>query len=782
MAEFKLSASLVAHEDDVRSVCFPSSKAVISASRDGTVRRWELVTDTPPIFDPTISSHVNSFVNSVAYLRPNPQFPDGLIISGGNDVVIDVRRPSKSQGEDADGLLLGHSKNVCALDVDPAGKFIVSGSWDSEARVFSVGNWECETVLRGHQGGVWAVLVFNSETIITGCADQQIRIFHKSGKLLTTFAGSLQPIRALCLIPKDHPSGADFASASNDGVICLWKLSGAKVAELHGHDNFIYSLASLPSGELVSSGEDRTLRIWKGTECIQTITHPAISVWGVAVCTETGDIVSGASDRIVRVFSRSPDREADAETSRQFDEAVKSSSIPQEQMGDINKEEYPGPEFLTQKSGTREGQVQMIRELNGSVTAHTWSASRQEWINVGTVVGGAGSNGVKTEYKGQDYDYVFDVDIEDNKPPLKLPYNLSQNPYEAATKFLENNKLPISYLDTVANFITENCKGASLGSPSNGPASAGSDPWGSESRYRPGEDSLPSPLPKYIPQKNYLSILPASLPRMYKKAEEINQALISGGKKDVSLNPAEMSELQNICKLLESASGASASSTIEKGLDGSQIELVVKIATKWPYAERMVGLDFLRLLAVAPSTARYGIGNSTSGNLIRQFEIGCMPENDQAPAENLIMLAIRGFGNLFESEIGRELAIFEIEKIKTLVTNAVSASNNRNILIAATTLYINYAVLYHYTPAKVNFDDILAFLESLNHILTSASDEEVISRAMVALGTIISLGNEAKSAAKDVYTMQSSIDTAVKKLATPRIRNIAKEVSDLLKR
>lgn len=46
-------------------------------------------------------------------------------------------------------------------------------------------------------------------------------------------------------------------------------------------------------------------------DCIQTITHPAISVWSVAVCAQNGDIVSGASDRMVRVFSREEKRWAD---------------------------------------------------------------------------------------------------------------------------------------------------------------------------------------------------------------------------------------------------------------------------------------------------------------------------------------------------------------------------------------------------------------------------------------------------------------------------------------
>ena len=40
----------------------------------------------------------------------------------------------------------------------------------------------------------------------------------------------------------------------NDGVIRLWKLDGRQVGELIGHENFIYSLVSLPSGELASQG------------------------------------------------------------------------------------------------------------------------------------------------------------------------------------------------------------------------------------------------------------------------------------------------------------------------------------------------------------------------------------------------------------------------------------------------------------------------------------------------------------------------------------------------
>ena len=132
------------------------------------MRAWRLVSSRPPKFDDTISSHGSAFVNAVTFLPPSEAYADGLIVSGGSDTIIEVRQPKASPQDNAEALLLGHSNNVCALDVDPAGRWIVSGGWDGQGRVWAVGKWECQTVLEGHQGSVWAVMAMDSETIITG--------------------------------------------------------------------------------------------------------------------------------------------------------------------------------------------------------------------------------------------------------------------------------------------------------------------------------------------------------------------------------------------------------------------------------------------------------------------------------------------------------------------------------------------------------------------------------------------------------------------------------------
>ncbi|MBE7180041.1 MAG: hypothetical protein INR71_02340, partial [Terriglobus roseus] len=73
-------------------------------------------------------------------------------------------------------LLLGHSGNVCALDVSEDGTIIVSGSWDGEARVWAAGKWDTAAVLRGHEGSVWTVLALDNETIVTGVCAQASRV------------------------------------------------------------------------------------------------------------------------------------------------------------------------------------------------------------------------------------------------------------------------------------------------------------------------------------------------------------------------------------------------------------------------------------------------------------------------------------------------------------------------------------------------------------------------------------------------------------------------------
>ncbi|KAI0204051.1 ubiquitin homeostasis protein lub1 [Astrocystis sublimbata] len=772
MSDFKLSAQLAGHDADVRDVYFPSPDLLLSASRDHTVRAWSRTSTSPPAFDPHIVTQGSEFINSLVCLPSSPEFPKGLVVSAGTDAIIDVRSVAANPSDNAERLLIGHAQNVCALAISPGGKYMVSGSWDKTARVWNLQKWETEVVLSGHDGAVWDVLPLSETLVLTACADKNIRVFD----LKKAAAGQVEPrstiytpdvVRALCEMPKGHPSGADVASASNDGVIRLWKINGQQMGELRGHDSFIYSLATLPTGELVSSGEDRTVRIWRGSDCVQTITHPAISVWSVAADPATGDIVSGASDGVIRVFSRDAKRVASPETLAHFDESVKSSSIPQQQMGGINKEKLPGPEFLTSKSGTKEGQVQMIKENDGSVTAHTWSSGQQQWINVGTVVDAVGSSGKKVEYNGQSYDFVFDVAIEEGQPSLKLPFNLSENPYARAQKFIDDNELSQNFLDQVAQFIISNTEGATLGETSGPP---------------PGPDSSATEVrssgPRILPLRDYLYITNAKYEPIFNKILSVNSALVAAGRKDIALNPSSQNALNTLKQTLESNSPVR---------DELAISLIVMMCTQWDYSDRVAPLDLLRCVAASPTSARFrSAGDSSPVQLAISAALEGVPEGSQ-PNENCTMMALRTIANLFKSTDGRKLLAqpSETSAAITFVGRIVGNRGqpaigpfNRNLLVALTTVAINYANLASKQLGSVSTDNQVRLLSSLALVLQKQNDSEVLYRALVAVGTLIPVIGKA---APEARSMSSAITGAGEKGGEDRVKTIADECLALLK-
>jgi phospholipase A-2-activating protein len=426
-----------------------------------------------------------------------------------------------------------------------------------------------------------------------------------------------------------------------------------------------------------------------------------------------------------------------------------------------------------------------LQPINGQRVSYPWSGiaikrltklASNTWIDVGTVVDAAGSSGKKIDYLGKEYDYVFDVDMEDGKPALKLPYNLSQNPYEAATKFIQDNEAPITYLDQVANFIIQNTQGATLGSA---PEARGTDPWGSEDRYRPGDANVAASIPtsapaapRKLPQKDYLSILAVRVPGVQKKLTELNTELITAGNKDLSMNPAELSTLRDLCAAIDPSGEKKLTNIPALGLD-----LAIKLSTVWPYKSRLPALDLLRILAASPEAAAYS--HPRGGNIVDILEAGATEE--QPPAPNHVMMAIRGFANLFSSAEGRKLALASFTQINALITKTIANTKDRNPLVAAVTVYINFSVLFASQGDSVHdFEPVLAIIDVLTKILATQVDSEVVYRAMVALGTLLGLDKEVTSMAKDVYGIEGALQKALGKASDPRIRGVASEIRELL--
>ena len=87
----------------------------------------------------------------------------------------------------------------------------------------------------------------------------------------------------------------------------MWDSDGNELVSIVAHteeSKFIYGLAVLSTGELVTCGEDGNVKIWNTTgTLIQSIPHP-----GPVRCVKIlpgDDIITGCADRVARVFTQS---------------------------------------------------------------------------------------------------------------------------------------------------------------------------------------------------------------------------------------------------------------------------------------------------------------------------------------------------------------------------------------------------------------------------------------------------------------------------------------------
>nr|XP_019047918.1 hypothetical protein I302_04538 [Kwoniella bestiolae CBS 10118]OCF26848.1 hypothetical protein I302_04538 [Kwoniella bestiolae CBS 10118] len=330
------------HLSDVKAVLAISNDMIASASRDSSVGIWTRVGQSKFELKALLDGH-HAYVNSLAYI-PSTDESDDLLASGGNSSLI-LLHSLRSLSPESQHCLVGHSLNVCTMSYSRKTRKLISGSWDQTARVWSKssGEWDCETVLEGHDQAVWGVAIID-EGPKEGCyltADRMIFLWNQKGEVLQRFKGSPEPVRSLAILP----GGETFASACNDNLIRIWNFEGSVVGNLKGHTDYVYQVVPGVQGvELVSCGEDHTARAWTNGKNESVLLHPCQTVWSVS-CLSNGDIVTGGSDGGVRIWTRASDRLADQDIRDAYMEVVK-EKIPSPQP-DNNNRDQSEPASLT---------------------------------------------------------------------------------------------------------------------------------------------------------------------------------------------------------------------------------------------------------------------------------------------------------------------------------------------------------------------------------------------------------------------------------------------------
>lgn len=770
--EYKLRACLAGHTSEIRAVATFSDGTIVSTSRDQTARVWRpnnVANGNSKDYEAVrvLRGHEN-YVVSVCTVEPSEKYPQGLIVTGSNDNYMCIYATDQEQPIHK---IKAHDNAVCKLNNGVEEGTILSSSWDLTAKAWNLNDLsKPELNLVGHTAAVWCVTQLQDGWILTGSADKLIIVWSKTGVLQYPLSGHTDCVRDIVAIGK-----TEFLSCANDATIRHWNISERNCLRVYyGHENYIYSITATPNGtSAFSSGEDATIRIWNDNgQITQTINMPAQSIWCVSLLSNS-DIVCGCSDGLVRIFSCDPERYADKDTLALFEREATALKISNsEEVGGIKVKDLPDPSAL-QQPGQKDGQIKIVKE-DGTAKAYSWSASEQKWIQIGNVISVAGnsSKGAKQLYNGIEYDYVFDVDVQEGVPPLKLPYNNGQDPWVVAQKFLDDNNLSQFYLDHVANFIIKN----SEKTPTLSSSGQYADPFTGSSRYIPSSEMMnstvqdsvqapytPTEIPKptqYFPHTTYLKVESANLSAIADKLRELNAT-------QEGAHQLPQDKLESIIKL-----GAHQSPEPMRPNDLSSLRILLD----WSDDKVFPVLDILRLAILREDVQKH-ICTDDLLEIVRKHIKPDATRNNQ-------MLVFRLLANMFSYEQGEKLCL----KWKDEVLNSLqqyTTLGNKYAQVAISTYMLNLVV------AVTKYNDGPSQLQCLNVILFGLSclkDVEALIRVLVALGTLLSPSSENYKELVSAVRLSSVVCSTLRSMSggkasahySKKVEECAKQICELI--
>ncbi|XP_023000668.1 DENN domain and WD repeat-containing protein SCD1 [Cucurbita maxima] len=160
----QLLEELKGHDAQVSCVRMLSGERVLTAAHDGTVKMWDVRTDT-------CVATVGRCSSAVICMEYDDS--TGILAAGGRDTIAniwDIRAGRQMH------KLLGHTKWIRSIRM--VGDTIVTGSDDWTARLWSVSRGACDAVLACHAGPILAVEYSTLDKgIITGSTDGLLRFW-----------------------------------------------------------------------------------------------------------------------------------------------------------------------------------------------------------------------------------------------------------------------------------------------------------------------------------------------------------------------------------------------------------------------------------------------------------------------------------------------------------------------------------------------------------------------------------------------------------------------------
>jgi len=170
----------------------------------------------------------------------------------------------------------GHNGFINSVSWSPDSKYIVTGSRDNTAKIWTIYG-QCIATLTGHKN--WIVSVSwspDGKYIATGSFDKTAKIWaikNNEYKCIATLSGHTESIQSLSWAP----DGKYIVTGSYDNTAKIWTIDGQCLATLTGHTHTVGSVSWSPDGKsLTTYSYDKTTRKWD-MHLLNTITQHSFS-------------------------------------------------------------------------------------------------------------------------------------------------------------------------------------------------------------------------------------------------------------------------------------------------------------------------------------------------------------------------------------------------------------------------------------------------------------------------------------------------------------------------
>ena len=210
-------------------------------------------------------------------------------------------------------IIQAQSYNFSLISISQDGQILATGSGEKIIKIWDINTGNYLQSLEGHLSEINTIAFSHKNKILaTGSVDRTVKLWDTTtGKCLKTLQGRTDFVHSVTF-----NRDAQILATGSQHEIHLWDVnSGGCITTLFDYQNWLYSLAFSPNGQMLACGNigngNNIIRLWLVNSLDkanpqqvpnQILQGHTDSIWSIAFSPDSKIIVSGSSDRTVKLW------------------------------------------------------------------------------------------------------------------------------------------------------------------------------------------------------------------------------------------------------------------------------------------------------------------------------------------------------------------------------------------------------------------------------------------------------------------------------------------------